>query len=124
MATRDELLFARPHGMGLRNDLVQRDESPFLGRVRERRRCPRLSLSLEDEGDLTADTPEDPCDDKPDQEREGNQRPRPDRDPHPNRHLAATSSGRHQSSFPSGLLPNEGGTGGLAVISSAIPTTS
>jgi hypothetical protein len=62
MATRDELLFARPHGMRPRNDLVRRDANPFLGRVREGRRCPRLSLSLEDEGDLTANAPEDPRD--------------------------------------------------------------
>jgi hypothetical protein len=67
MATRDELLFARPHGMRLRNDLVRRDANPFLGRVRERRRCPRFSLSLENVGDLTANAPEDPRDGKPDQ---------------------------------------------------------
>jgi hypothetical protein len=64
MATRDELLFARPHGMRLRTDLVRRDADPFLSRVRERR-CPRFSL--ENVGDLTANAPKDPRDDKPDQ---------------------------------------------------------
>lgn len=67
MATRDELLFARPHGMRLRNDLVRHDANPFLGRVCERRRCPCFSLSLENVGDLAANAPEDPPDGKPNQ---------------------------------------------------------
>jgi len=69
MATRDDLLFARPHGMRLRNYLVRRDANPFLGRVRQRRYCPCFSLSLEDVGNLAANAPEDPRDHKPDQER-------------------------------------------------------
>jgi hypothetical protein len=91
-ATRDDLLFARSHGMRPRNDLVRRDTDLLLGRVRQRRHCPCFSLSLEEARDLTANAPEDPRDDKADQEREGSQRKGPDRDPHPKRHLTPPSA--------------------------------